>query len=177
VSCGSRDGSAAGRAKSKRPAVKDRPDLPIEGQVPDRSFADVLEDTIRRMTAEVMPRPAQSWTAGAAAPAGAAFLFTRPLTAPIPRWPEAVFQRPPRRPHRLTAEQQKALRGFLSLGGVVADDFTAEELRRAYRRLAHRYHPDRHRDASPATRALLARQFAEATECYRCLAPAVGPRH
>jgi len=144
--------------------------------VPDRSFADVLEDTIRRMSVEATPRASRAWAAQPAPPLNTAFVFARPLTTPIPRWPEA-FPRPPRRPHLLTADQQRALRSFLALGGVVADDFTAHELRREFRRLAHRYHPDRHLDAAPAERARLARQFADATESYRCLAPVVAARH
>lgn len=144
--------------------------------MPDLSFADVLEDTIRRMSVEATPRVSRSWAARPAPPMNAAFVFARPLTTPMPRWPDA-FPRPPRTPHALTADQQRALHCFLALGGVVADDFTAHELRREYRRLAHRYHPDRHRDAAPAERALLARQFADATECYRSLAPVVAARH
>jgi len=144
--------------------------------VPDRSFAEVLEDTIRRMSVEAAPRTGRNWAAQPVPHLNAAFILARPPTNPLPRWPHA-FPRAPRRPHHLTAAEQRALRCFLALGGVVADDFTAQELRREYRRLAHRYHPDRHRDASPAERALLARQFAEATESYRCLAPVVGARH
>ena len=144
--------------------------------MPDRSFADVLEDTIRRMSVEATAGASRAWAAQPVSPANAAFVFARPLTTPLPRWPEA-FPRPPRRPHPLTADQQRALRCFLALGGEVADDFTAHELRREYRRLAHRYHPDRHLDRAPAERALLARQFADATDSYRCLAPVVGARH
>ena len=46
---------------------------------------------------------------------------------------------------------------------------TPDALRRAYRALAHRYHPDRHPSSGPAERERLARLFAEATEYYRLL--------
>ena len=45
----------------------------------------------------------------------------------------------------------------------------ADALRRAYRTLAHRYHPDRHQSRSASEREQLARLFAEATDRYRLL--------
>ena len=47
---------------------------------------------------------------------------------------------------------------------------TLDALRRAYRKLARRYHPDRHPASSLAERERLARLFAEATEHYRLAA-------
>ena len=47
---------------------------------------------------------------------------------------------------------------------------TPDALRRAYRTLARRYHPDSHPGTTAAERAHLARLFAVATEHYRSLA-------
>jgi DnaJ-class molecular chaperone len=55
--------------------------------------------------------------------------------------------------------------------------FTAEELRREYRQLALRFHPDRHADQSALEREQRARNFAEAADLYRCLRAVVAPRH
>ena len=46
---------------------------------------------------------------------------------------------------------------------------TPDALRRAYRKLARRYHPDRHQECSAAERERLARLFAEATDLYSSL--------
>ena len=87
----------------------------------------------------------------------------RPLATPAP---------PPRlpRPARvLTAAQRAAVRQFVELGADLSDDFTDEELRRAFRALARRWHPDRHPGESPAEHARLARTFAAVMGAYRCL--------
>ena len=82
------------------------------------------------------------------------FAFELPLTAARP-----VSVEPPR-PRHLTSLERQALDGAR----------TPDELRRAYRTLARRYHPDRHHGCSPAERERLAHLFAEATEYYRMLA-------
>jgi curved DNA-binding protein CbpA len=44
-----------------------------------------------------------------------------------------------------------------------------DDLRRAYRELARRYHPDRHPHLPAAERTRLAAQFADVTAAYRTL--------
>ena len=75
------------------------------------------------------------------------------LTAPRPATVEPTL------PARLTSLERQTL----------DDAKTPDALRRAYRKLAHRYHPDRHPASSLAERERLARLFAEATEHYRLL--------
>jgi curved DNA-binding protein CbpA len=60
-----------------------------------------------------------------------------------------------------------------ALGAGLGEDLSATTLRRAFRRLARRYHPDRHPESSPAELEHLARLFAEATDHYRVLAAAL----
>lgn len=88
----------------------------------------------------------------------------RPLTAPIVAFDVRVAAalRPTRQepvPVRLTPFERQSL----------DDAPSPDALRRAYRALAHRYHPDRHQDRSAPEREQFARLFAEATEHYRLL--------
>jgi hypothetical protein len=90
---------------------------------------------------------------------------SRPLTVPLFSFEQAglktrshVSLEPPR-PLQLSALERQTL----------DEARTPDALRRAYRTLAHRYHPDRHPASSPAERERLARLFAEATEHYRLL--------
>jgi hypothetical protein len=107
----------------------------------------------------------------------APFLFTRPLTAPVPRWPAADVRLPHRSAHRLTEDQQRAFNRMSTRGADLPAGFTIEELRHQYRRLARRYHPDRHAHCAALERAQLARCFVEAVADYRCLRVVVEPRH
>ncbi len=75
-----------------------------------------------------------------------------------------------RRPHRvLSTRQQQALQQLVQLGAHIDGDFTARELRTAFRTLARRYHPDRHPGTSEFEKAKLARQFATLHDAYRVL--------
>ena len=74
---------------------------------------------------------------------------------------------------RLTLLERRALAALNRLGAGLDEALSSDTLRRAFRRLAHRYHPDRHPGSSPAESARLARLFAEATAHYRVLAAAV----
>lgn len=76
----------------------------------------------------------------------------------------------------LTVKEQRALDRLLLLGARLDDHFSADELRREYRALALRLHPDRHAHAPVADRAVLAEAFARATASYRCLQAVHGPR-
>ena len=81
------------------------------------------------------------------------FAFELPLTA-TRRAPVA-----PPLPVQLTTLERQTL----------DDARTPDALRHAYRKLAHRYHPDRHPASTVAERERLARLFSEATEHYRLL--------
>ena len=90
-----------------------------------------------------------------------------PPAAPAPAArPRSTFV-PSRRV--LTVAEQRALDRLLLLGARLDDQFSADDLRREYRKLALRLHPDRHATAPAADRAVLAEAFARATASYRCL--------
>lgn len=76
----------------------------------------------------------------------------------------------------LSVKEQRALDRLLLLGARLDDHFSADDLRREYRALALRLHPDRHAHAPAADRAVLAEAFARATASYRCLQAVHGPR-
>ena len=80
----------------------------------------------------------------------------------------------PCRSRRLSATQQRALGRLQRLGALALDaSFTDDQLRRAFRFLAKKLHPDRHPAASAAERARLASSFVALCESYRELtAPA-----
>ena len=74
------------------------------------------------------------------------------------------------RPRRaLTAAQWQCLTEFSDFGATLTPDFTLQELRSAYRWLAHRLHPDRQHACGEAERERRARRFGEATTRYRRL--------
>jgi hypothetical protein len=77
---------------------------------------------------------------------------------------------------RLTTLEARALAALNALGAGLDDTVSPETLRRAFRRLAHRYHPDRHPGSGAVEAAHLARQFAEATAHYRLLAAGLDAR-
>jgi hypothetical protein len=79
----------------------------------------------------------------------------------------------PSRP--LAARQERALGELVGLGANLRADFTAAELRSAFRALARRYHPDGHPGSSPAMKVRLSRLFAALTENYRCLMALIEP--
>jgi hypothetical protein len=79
---------------------------------------------------------------------------------------------PPRRgsaTRQLTAAQREALDAMNALGARLEPDFSVADLRRAFRHLARRCHPDARFDAGPAERARLTRLFAAMQDAYRCL--------
>lgn len=139
------------------------------------SFADVLDIALGRTPAA--PSSAPAWAARPQPCGVAPFLFGRPLTSARPRWPQPPDARPRRPRHELNQAQQAALNRFAELGASLGANFSADELRHAYRRLAQRYHPDRHAAASAGERATLAGAFADAAASYRSLRALVDPRH
>jgi hypothetical protein len=144
-----------------------------------RSFADVLDEAPGRVPAEPARMSAprrQAWAAGSA-PQAAVFMFARPLTAAVPRWPSVPGTAPRRADHAFSDDQRRAFNRLLDLGARLDANFSADDLRREYRRLAHLYHPDRHSSGSDVEQGSLARAFAELTERYRSLRALVEPRH
>jgi hypothetical protein len=165
------------------------------------AFADVLEETLAvDSTTEglAVPPPAASAyarplgfflfnVAPAAAAAtglsGAPRPVPRPVSPPASR-PVAAMPRPPARvapragqiPRRMLSPRQLvALRRLEELGADLGTDFTPEELRSAYRRLARRYHPDHHTDTTDAERHQLARLFSQASDSYAELQDVLAP--
>lgn len=137
----------------------------------------MLDEALHRAAPEPEIPVARAWTRWPDAPLAAPFLRVPTLTAAALRWTLADGA-PARRPaHRLTAEQQQAFERFERLGARVPSGFTADELRREYRQLALRFHPDRHADRSALEREQRARNFAEAADLYRCLGAVLEPRH
>ena len=70
---------------------------------------------------------------------------------------------------RLTASQQRVLGDLICLGANLRPDFTARELRSAFRTLARRYHPDRHPLASKVEKARLSCLFTDLTNNHQHL--------
>jgi hypothetical protein len=70
---------------------------------------------------------------------------------------------------RLTPAQRKAIDEMRSLGASLDADFTADELRGAYRQLARRYHPDLHPTSTEREKARLSALFTCAHASYQTL--------
>jgi hypothetical protein len=81
----------------------------------------------------------------------------------------------PRVARRLSPRQLRALDRLVELGAAISADFTAEELRSAYRGLARRYHPDHHPETSEIEKQRLARLFTQAHASYAELQDALAP--
>ena len=157
-----------------------------------RTFADVLDDALGVTPGPVSyaSRSATTFTQQPVNP----FLFVKmpafagarvtygTATWTKPAGTQAVAEAPEpaevRRPVRtLSGVQQRALECLTALGARLIPDFTAAELRREYRQLARRVHPDRHPHASAEEHARLSREFSDATDAYRLLLGVVEPRH
>ena len=83
--------------------------------------------------------------------------------------PQPLAVRPVRR--HLSMREQRAFDELEALGGTLTVDFTFDELRSVFRRLARRYHPDRHTGCSAHDQAAhLADQFTRARAAYQVLA-------
>jgi hypothetical protein len=75
----------------------------------------------------------------------------------------------------LSPLERRALVALNDLGAGLGESPSPSTLRRAFKRLARRYHPDRHPGSSAAEQERLARVFVEATGHYRVLASALAP--
>jgi hypothetical protein len=98
----------------------------------------------------------------------------RPEPVPIQTVPPvrpAQKARPaePKPPRVLTERQHTALTLLVSLGAQLDADFTARQLKTAFKVLARLYHPDRHPGCSEFEKARFSRQFAAVHEAYRQL--------
>jgi len=152
------------------------------------TFWEVLADRIRDegRPAETAASP-RRWPVTQTWDPGLRFVLLNHPAAPAPVGagePAPVIRDRPRgadgragHPSRLLTAAQRSAFDVLRASGAsgLNEDFTAADLRSAYRRLALRWHPDRHATAAPAERALLAQTFARITSAYRQLAgrPAV----
>ena len=171
------DGSARRRALSKiqrplliRPVrVKPAASAPIAGAVPTQTFADVLDDALQRPRPRLAAADVPIWPSRLTSRVRTPALPGAPLTTPAARWLAGETGAAPRPDHVMTTVQRLAFDRFTALGGALRGNFTAADLRREYRVLAQRYHPDRHLAADPLSRHAAASRFGEATACYRCL--------
>lgn len=155
-----------------------------------RPFADVLDDALNatatraRWSTGTAEANGKTGTAGGfTLPPRDPFLFfslrrptgagTAPACAAAPgRAPAPAESR--RWVRTLTRVQRHALETLNALGARLSSDFSLQELRREYRRLALRLHPDRHHDRNAAERERLSYAFGEATRHYRELLAAVA---
>lgn len=71
---------------------------------------------------------------------------------------------------RLSSIERVALLEMNELGAGLDERFTAADLRSAFRRLARRYHPDRHSTCTEAQKTDLSRVFARLRDAYIALA-------
>lgn len=163
----------------------------------NRTFADLLDEALTPAPVEAAagfppaqacatpPHPLLFFTLPAFAGRRVTYRPATPKTGMMPDgwWtpPAAAAAPEPTdagRPVRtLTAAQRQALDGLTHFGANLTSDFTAADLRREYRLLARRVHPDRHHHASDAERDHLSRQFAAITDHYRRLLATLEPRH
>jgi hypothetical protein len=81
----------------------------------------------------------------------------------------------PRPSRRLAAGEASAFNALVGLGADLRPDFTAGELRSAFRALARRYHPDSNPGSSDAAKVRLAGLFGDLTENYRRLLALIEP--
>ena len=150
--------------------------------MPGRSFADVLDATVagemRQVPPPRAPPPACSrtepltgaaypWWPGAArfARADAGTGTPRPRPMPLPT---------PRVSRTLTPPQRAALDALRQAGACELSGGCSEaDLKRAFRRLARRLHPDAHPWADGSAASELAAAFGRVREAYETLLGAV----
>ena len=154
-----------------------------------QTFAEVLEHELE-LGAYQPDRRASGVSRTRQATAPHPFLFVEPrfffnatayaalAGAPGAPWHADAFvpaRQLPRPSRPMAAGQASAFSELDSLGADLRPDFTAGELRSAYRALARRYHPDSHQGSSDVVKARLTRLFADLTEHYRRLLAVLEP--
>jgi hypothetical protein len=132
------------------------------------TFADVLEHTLGVFQPDT-PLSGTSPSYRQAPPPSLLFGPRRFHVQSTPYATPAEQAQPARRARTLTPGQQRALDGLARLGAHLRPDFTARELRTAFRRLARQYHPDGHPGSSDAEKARLARTFSDVDDHYKLL--------
>jgi hypothetical protein len=141
------------------------------------SFAQLLDEKLQETTGHDRVRTA-SQSARAFAPAhpllfAAPYRFNRAFGNSGEHAPAAaethIRRALPAVARRLTADELAALDALNRRGAGLSADFTASELRSAYRALALSYHPDRHTDNDRADRTRLAHLFGEIAKHHRTL--------
>jgi hypothetical protein len=159
------------------------------------TFAEVLDahltgwETVVETPVPAVPRPSLStpatvldpsfWTLrtrqtsidGSSRVANAVTSRSRLASTESPRRRTVALPSPPERQstHPLSAAQQAAFRDLVAHGADLPDDFSAADLRRAFRSLARRYHPDTQASRGVEVQAALARHFVSISRSYRVL--------
>lgn len=151
-----------------------------------RPFADVLDDALGADAGA--PRRAATTAPFTYQPASPFLFFTLPTVAGLrPTYP-GVPQKKGTAPALMTApldpmahvpqprfETTAPFDARRALTAHLGPDYTAVELRRAYRQLARRIHPDRHQHLGESERARLTREFADLSAQYQELLAAAAP--
>jgi len=94
-----------------------------------------------------------------------------------PRMAQPQPQPAPRAVRVLNDAQRRELDSLRRSGAALGSDFTVAELRREYRKLARRFHPDSHPGCAPSVAESLSREFAAVTSSYQRLLASIEPRH
>ncbi len=71
--------------------------------------------------------------------------------------------------HHLTAEQYLQFKILQNLGANLPENFTEIELKKEFRKLTHRFHPDHQIEASEACLQSTKEKFRTLKNCYDCL--------
>jgi hypothetical protein len=121
----------------------------------------IMSRTATMRPAGVSARPAGQQRAVSAPPAETPAAAAADRTTPA--------SRPARPVRRLTIGQRRSLDALIGFGAAIHADFSAGQLRTAFRTLALQYHPDRHPFAGDSEKAALARHFSAITTSYETL--------
>lgn len=147
--------------------------------MPAPSFAEVLDDAMAR--ARLQARRTVSWSAAAARDTADPFVFARPMAAGAAwtrGYPRPAAPPPPRvEARQLGDREERALATLVTLGATLTAAFTADDIKREYRRLALRHHPDRRRAGALRDATAASATFAAIADAYRCLRQVVESRH
>lgn len=88
---------------------------------------------------------------------------------PEPQPREERSERPRTVSRMLTVVERRALETLVQHGACLTPAFSAVDLRREYRRLARRLHPDAHPECTAAELAQMSAQFAVVSSSYQVL--------